>query len=111
MRECRGQAGHSWRQRLRRPISELNTEFVGKKYTSLVRLLSQSIIFVHSIQRNLFEGQSVTCKMAHIIPTHSVDVCLSYFVSKLGMVFGQKKVKVLVSNERSLLNYLCIDVW
>lgn len=49
--------------------------------------------------------------MAQVIPTHSVDVCLSNFISKLAVMFGQEKVEVLVSNECSLLNDLRIGAW
>ena len=49
--------------------------------------------------------------MAQVVPTHSVDVCLSNFISKLGMMLSQEKVEILVSNERSLLNDLRIDAW
>ena len=68
-------------------------------------------MLVHWIERDLLKSQSVTCEVTQVVPTHGVDVCLSNFISKLGVMFGQKNVEVLVSNERSLLNNLRIDAW
>ena len=84
---------------------------MAQRPTSLIRLISQSIMLVHSMKRNLLESQSVTCKVTEVVPTHGVDVCLSDFISELGVVFGQKNVEVFVSNECSLLNDLRIDAW
>lgn len=68
-------------------------------------------MLVHSMKRNFLESQSVTCKVTEVVPMHGVNVCLSNFISELGVMFGQKKVEVFVSNERSLLNDLRIDAW
>lgn len=84
---------------------------MAKRHTSLVGLVPQSIMLVHSVQRNLLESQSIACKVAQVVPMHSVDVCLGNFIGKLGMMFGQEKIDVLVSNKCSLLNDLRIDAW
>ena len=68
-------------------------------------------MLIRGVQRDLLESQSITCKVTQVIPTHGVDVCLSNFIRKLGMMPGQEKIEVLVSNECSLLNDLRIDVW
>ena len=75
----------------------------------MVHLVPQSIMLVHSVLGDLLESQSITTKVSQVVPTHSVDVCLSNFISKLGMMFGQEDV--LISNECSLLNDLRIDIW
>lgn len=80
-----------------------------EKHTSLVDLVPQSIMLVHSVQRNLLESHSIACKVTQVVPTHSVDVCLGDFIRKLGMMFGKEKIEVLVSNESSLLNDLRVD--
>ena len=92
-------------------ISEQVIEFVAERQTSLVRLIAQSIMLVHSVQRYLLECQSIARKVAQVVPTHSVNVCLCDFIGKLRMVFGQEKIEVFVSNECSLLNDLRIDAW
>ena len=111
MKERREQAGHFWRRRLEQPISEWDTGVVAVGHTSLVRLVPQSIMLVHCVERDFLESQSVTSKVTQVVPTHGVDVCLSNFISKLGMVSGQKEVEVFVSDECSLMNNLRIDAW
>lgn len=81
------------------------------RYTSLVGVFAKSIMLVHSVQRDLLDSHSVVCKVAEVVPTHSVDVCSSDFISKLGMMFSQKIIEILVSNECSLLNDLRVDAW
>ena len=66
---------------------------------------------VHGVQRDLLESQSVARKVAQVVPTHSIDVCLSNFIGQLSMMISQKKIEVLVSNECALLNDLCIYAW
>lgn len=67
-------------------------------------------MLVHSVKWDLLEGQSIACKVTQVVPTHSIYVSLRNFIGKLGMMFGQEKIKVLVSNKCSLLNDLRIDV-
>ena len=98
-------------RRLKQPISEQDMNFVAERHTSLACLVRQSIMLVHSIPRDLLESLSVTCKVTQVVPAHSIDICLGDFISKLGMMFGQEKVDILISNECSLLNDLRIDTW
>lgn len=84
---------------------------MAERQTSLVRLICQSIMPVHGVQRDLLESQSVARKVAQVVPTHSIDVCLSNFIGQLSMMISQKKIEVLVSNECALLNDLCIYAW
>lgn len=67
-------------------------------------------MLVYSVQGDLLESHSIACEVTQVVPTHSVDVSLRNLIGKLGMMFGQEKIKVLVSNECSLLNDLRIDV-
>ena len=86
-------------------------EFDSKGHTPLACLVRQSIMFIHSVQRNLFKGQSVTCKVAQVVPAHGVDVCLSNFISERSMVLGQEMIEFFVNDEHSLLNDLRINIW
>ena len=83
---------------------------MAEKHTSLVHLVSQRIMLVYSVQGYLLESHSIACEVTQVVPTHSVDVSLRNLIGKLGIMFGQKKIKVLVRNECSLLNDLRIDV-
>lgn len=84
---------------------------MAERHTSLVRLVPQRIMLVYSVQRNLLESQSIARKVTQVVPTHRVDICLSNFIGKLDMMFGQEEIKVLISNKGSLLNDLRIDAW
>ena len=86
-------------------------EIVVNRHTSLARWVSQSIMLVYSVQRDLLESESIASKVTQIVPTHGVDVRLSNFIRKLGMMFGQETIEILVSNECSLLDDLRIDAW
>ena len=66
-------------------------------------------MLINDMKRDLVKRRFVPCEMAHVIPTHSIDVCLADLLRKLRMVIGQKCVKIFVGNEISLLNDLRID--
>lgn len=111
MKESRERAGHFWRRRLVCQISEQGVAFETERHTSLVRLFSQSIMLVHTVQGDFLESQSIACEVTQVVPPHGVDICLSNLIGELGMMFGKEKIEVLEINESSLLNDLCIDVW
>ena len=83
---------------------------MAERHTSLIHLVSQRIMLVYIVQGDLLKSHSIACKVTQVVPTHSIYVSLRNLIGKLDMMFGQEEIKVLVSNECSLLNDLRIDV-
>lgn len=52
----------------------------------------------------LLEGSVVALEVAEIVPTHGVDVGLTDFFRKLGVVGGHKEEELLIADKTLLLD-------
>lgn len=73
-------------------------------------VIPKYIMFVYNMKLRLRQRFLISSEMVYIVPSHGVHISLANFFSQDFMVFPKKRVKIFVSNEVLLLDYLSIDV-